>query len=145
KWLFAVNILNWTVHFRWASRRVNIMPTCMRLRVISCDNMGYIPYWAGISVLIVRRMNIFLIAVSLKPVVWRHSCLWYENVKLNSFFWLLGIMSLSSNSVVIVYHCPYGHTATVANFTADSVRASGVQVHMMNVQHIDCDVLDAAD
>ncbi len=54
-------------------------------------------------------------------------------------------MSLSSKSVAIVYHSPYGHTAKVANFIADGARETGVQVHMMNVEHIDWDVLDAAD
>ena len=54
-------------------------------------------------------------------------------------------MSLSSKSVAIVYHSPYGHTAKVANFIADGALETGVQVHMMNVEHIDWDVLDAAD
>src|SRR5690606_28508931 len=54
-------------------------------------------------------------------------------------------MSLFSKSVAIVYHSPYGHTAKVANFIADGAQETGVQVHMMNVEHIDWDVLDAAD
>ena len=54
-------------------------------------------------------------------------------------------MSLSSQSVAIVYHSPYGHTAKVANFIAEGAQKTGVQVHMMNVEHIDWEVLDAAD
>ncbi|WP_010113172.1 flavodoxin family protein [Acinetobacter sp. P8-3-8] len=54
-------------------------------------------------------------------------------------------MPLSSKSVAIVYHSPYGHTAKVANHIAEGVKKVGVQVHLMNVEHVDWDVLDQAD
>jgi len=54
-------------------------------------------------------------------------------------------MSLSSKSIAIVYHSPYGHTAKVADYIAQGVIKAGAMVHVMNIEHIDWDVLDQAD
>ncbi|WP_089603785.1 flavodoxin family protein [Acinetobacter piscicola] len=54
-------------------------------------------------------------------------------------------MSLSSKSIAIVYHSPYGHTAKVAQSIAQGIEQVGVVVHMMNVEHVDWDILDQAD
>ena len=53
--------------------------------------------------------------------------------------------SLSKKSLAIVYHSPYGHTAKVASFIAQGATQVGVQVHCMNIEHIDWDVLDQSD
>lgn len=54
-------------------------------------------------------------------------------------------MSLSSKSVAIVYHSPFGHTAKVANYIAQGVEKVAIQAHLMNIEHIDWDILDQAD
>ena len=54
-------------------------------------------------------------------------------------------MSLSSKSIAIVYHSPYGHTAKVAQSIAQGIEQVGIVVHMMNVEHVDWDILDQAD
>lgn len=54
-------------------------------------------------------------------------------------------MSLSSKSIAIVYHSPYGHTAKVASFIAQGAKQTGIHVHCMNIEHVDWDVLDQAD
>jgi NAD(P)H dehydrogenase (quinone) len=54
-------------------------------------------------------------------------------------------MSLSSKSLAIVYHSPYGHTAKVASFIAQGAEQTGIHVHCMNIEHVDWDVLDQAD
>lgn len=54
-------------------------------------------------------------------------------------------MSLPSKSIAIVYHSPYGHTAKVANHIGQGIEKVGVQVHLMNIEHIDWDVLDQSD
>ena len=54
-------------------------------------------------------------------------------------------MSLSEKSIAIVYHSPYGHTAKVASFIAQGAQQAGVQVHSMNIEQIDWEVLDQAD
>lgn len=54
-------------------------------------------------------------------------------------------MSLSSKSIAIVYHSPYGHTAKVAQSIAQGIEQVGAVVHMMNVEHVDWDILDQAD
>ena len=54
-------------------------------------------------------------------------------------------MSLSTKSLAIVYHSPYGHTAKVASFIAQGAKQTGVQVHCMNIEQVDWDVLDQAD
>ncbi|MFH7765237.1 flavodoxin family protein [Acinetobacter sp. BSP-28] len=54
-------------------------------------------------------------------------------------------MSLSTKSLAIVYHSPYGHTAKVASFIAQGAKQTGVQVHCMNTEQVDWDVLDQAD
>ena len=54
-------------------------------------------------------------------------------------------MSLSSKSLAIVYHSPYGHTAKVASFIAQGAKQTGIQVHCMNIEQVDWDVLDQAD
>lgn len=51
----------------------------------------------------------------------------------------------SAKSIAIVYHSPFGHTAKVANFIAQGIEKVGVNVHAMNIEHIDWDVLDRAD
>ena len=53
--------------------------------------------------------------------------------------------SLSKKSLAIVYHSPYGHTAKVASFIAQGATQVGVQVHCMNIEYIDWDVLDQSD
>ncbi|MFV5490080.1 flavodoxin family protein [Acinetobacter sp. ASP199] len=54
-------------------------------------------------------------------------------------------MSLSSKTLAIVYHSPYGHTAKVAHYIEQGAQQAGVQVALMNVEQVDWDVLDAAD
>ncbi|MEG2359782.1 flavodoxin family protein [Acinetobacter sp.] len=54
-------------------------------------------------------------------------------------------MSLSEKSIAIVYHSPYGHTAKVASFIAQGAQQAGVQVHSMNIEQIDWDILDQSD
>ena len=54
-------------------------------------------------------------------------------------------MSLSTKSLAIVYHSPYGHTAKVASFIAQGAEQTGIHVHCMNIEHVDWDVLDQAD
>lgn len=54
-------------------------------------------------------------------------------------------MSVSSKSLAIVYHSPYGHTAKVARHIEQGAQQTGVQVSLMNVEQIDWDVLDTAD
>lgn len=54
-------------------------------------------------------------------------------------------MSLSSKSIAIVYHSPYGHTAKVAQYIAQGIGRVGAKVHTMNVEHVNWDVLDQAD
>ena len=54
-------------------------------------------------------------------------------------------MSLTAKSLAVVYHSPYGHTAKVAQYIAQGAEKAGVQVHLMNVEQVDWDVLDAAD
>lgn len=54
-------------------------------------------------------------------------------------------MSLSDQSLAIVYHSPYGHTAKVADFIAQGAKNSGVQVHLMDIEHLDWEALDAAN
>ena len=54
-------------------------------------------------------------------------------------------MSLSSKTLAIVYHSPYGHTARVAHYIEQGAQQAGVQVALMNVEQVDWDVLDAAD
>lgn len=54
-------------------------------------------------------------------------------------------MSLSEKSIAIVYHSPYGHTAKVASFIAQGAQQAGVQVHRMNIEQIDWDILDQSD
>lgn len=53
-------------------------------------------------------------------------------------------MSLSDQSLAIVYHSPYGHTAKVADFIAQGARKVGVQVHLMDIEHLDWEALDSA-
>jgi NAD(P)H dehydrogenase (quinone) len=54
-------------------------------------------------------------------------------------------MPLSSKSLAIVYHSPYGHTAKVASFIAQGAEQAGIHVHCMNIEHVDWDILDQAD
>ena len=54
-------------------------------------------------------------------------------------------MLLSTKSLAIVYHSPYGHTAKVASFIAQGAKQTGIQVHCMNIEQVDWDVLDQAD
>lgn len=54
-------------------------------------------------------------------------------------------MSVSSKSLAIVYHSPYGHTAKVARYIEQGALEAGVCVSVMNVEQIDWDVLDTAD
>lgn len=54
-------------------------------------------------------------------------------------------MSLSAKSLAIVYHSPYGHTAKVASFIAQGAEKTGIQVSVMDIEHIDWDILDQAD
>lgn len=54
-------------------------------------------------------------------------------------------MSLSEKSIAIVYHSPYGHTAKVASFIAQGAQQASVQVHSMNIEQIDWDILDQSD
>lgn len=54
-------------------------------------------------------------------------------------------MSLSEKSIAIVYHSPCGHTAKVASFIAQGAQQAGVQVHSMNIEQIDWDILDQSD
>ncbi|WP_347454790.1 flavodoxin family protein [Acinetobacter thermotolerans] len=54
-------------------------------------------------------------------------------------------MSLSSKTLAIVYHSPYGHTAKVARYIELGADQAGVQVALMNVEQVDWEVLDAAD
>ncbi len=53
-------------------------------------------------------------------------------------------MSLPEKHLSIVYHSPYGHTAKVASAIASGAEVMGVKVHVMNIEHIDWDVLDAS-
>ncbi|MFH4307673.1 flavodoxin family protein, partial [Acinetobacter baumannii] len=53
-------------------------------------------------------------------------------------------MSLPEKHLSIVYHSPYGHTAKVASAIAAGAQVMGVKVHVMNIEHIDWDVLDAS-
>ena len=53
-------------------------------------------------------------------------------------------MSLSDQSLAIVYHSPYGHTAKVADFISQGARKVGVQVHLMDIEHLDWEALDGA-
>lgn len=54
-------------------------------------------------------------------------------------------MSLSSKTIVIVYHSPYGHTAKVAGYIANGAKQSIANVQVMDVEHVDWDALDQAD
>ncbi|OTG59614.1 flavodoxin [Acinetobacter sp. ANC 3903] len=54
-------------------------------------------------------------------------------------------MSLSSKSLAIVYHSPYGHTAKVASFITQGAKQTGIHVHCMNIEQVDWEVLDQAD
>ena len=54
-------------------------------------------------------------------------------------------MSLSSKSLAIVYHSPYGHTAKVASFIAQGAEQTGIDVHCMNIEQVDWEILDQAD
>jgi NAD(P)H dehydrogenase (quinone) len=54
-------------------------------------------------------------------------------------------MPLSSKSLAIVYHSPYGHTAKVASFIAQGAKQAGIHVHCMNIEQVDWEVLDQAD
>ena len=54
-------------------------------------------------------------------------------------------MSFSPKSLAIVYHSPYGHTAKVASSIAQGAKQAGAQVHCMNIEHVDWDVLDQSD
>ncbi|ANF82258.1 flavodoxin [Acinetobacter sp. NCu2D-2] len=54
-------------------------------------------------------------------------------------------MSLSSKLIVVVYHSPYGHTAKVAHYIAEGAKQSELNVQLMDVEHIDWDVLDQAE
>ncbi|WP_372403407.1 flavodoxin family protein [Acinetobacter piscicola] len=54
-------------------------------------------------------------------------------------------MSLNAKTLAIVYHSPYGHTAKVAQHIAQGAAKVGVAVYLMNIEHIDWDVLDQAD
>lgn len=54
-------------------------------------------------------------------------------------------MSLSSKSLVIVYHSPYGHTAKVAQHIAQGAQAILPNVQVMDVEHVDWNLLDQAD
>lgn len=54
-------------------------------------------------------------------------------------------MSDLTKSLAIVYHSPYGHTAKVAQFIAQGATKMGATVHIMNIEHVDWDVLDQAD
>lgn len=54
-------------------------------------------------------------------------------------------MSLSSRSVAIVYHSPYGHTEKVAQYIAQGVTQSGMTVHLMQIDAVDWDALDQSD
>ena len=53
-------------------------------------------------------------------------------------------MSLLKKSLCIVYHSPYGHTAKVASYIAQGAKTLAVDVHLMSIEHIDWDALDAA-
>lgn len=53
-------------------------------------------------------------------------------------------MSDLKKSLAIVYHSPYGHTAKVAQFIAQGAQSLGITVHIMNIEHIDWNVLDQA-
>lgn len=54
-------------------------------------------------------------------------------------------MSLSSKTLAIVYHSPYGHTAKVAHYIEQGAAQAGVQVALMNVEQVDWELLDSAD
>ncbi len=54
-------------------------------------------------------------------------------------------MSLSTKSLAIVYHSPYGHTAKVASYIAQGAKQTAIQVHCMNIEQVDWEVLDRAD
>lgn len=47
--------------------------------------------------------------------------------------------------IAVVYHSPYGHTAKVAQYIAQGAKQIGLQTHVMSIEHIDWDILDAAD
>ncbi|BBF77922.1 flavodoxin family protein [Acinetobacter ursingii] len=53
-------------------------------------------------------------------------------------------MSLLKKSLCIVYHSPYGHTAKVASYIAQGAKTLAIDVHLMSIEHIDWDALDAA-
>lgn len=54
-------------------------------------------------------------------------------------------MSPLEKSLAIVFHSPFGHTAKVAQYIAHGAAKLGVQVHCMNIEHIDWVLLDQAD
>ena len=54
-------------------------------------------------------------------------------------------MSPSEKSLAVVFHSPFGHTAKVAQYIAQGAANLGVNVHCMNIEHIDWDFLDQAD
>lgn len=54
-------------------------------------------------------------------------------------------MSLTAKSLAVVYHSPYGHTAKVANYIVQGAEKAGANIHLMNVENVDWDVLDHAD
>ena len=51
-------------------------------------------------------------------------------------------MSVSSHTLAIVYHSPYGHTAKVAQYIAQGANKVGVNIHLMDIEHIDWEALD---
>lgn len=53
-------------------------------------------------------------------------------------------MSLSTRSLAIVYHSPYGHTAKVASYIAQGAQKMGAQVHLMSIEQLDWAQLDQA-
>ncbi|WP_288389994.1 flavodoxin family protein [uncultured Acinetobacter sp.] len=53
-------------------------------------------------------------------------------------------MSQIRKSLSIVYHSPYGHTAKVAAYIAQGAKKMGIEVHLMPIEHIDWDLLDAS-
>lgn len=54
-------------------------------------------------------------------------------------------MSLSTKSIAIVYHSPYGHTAKVAQYIAQGAEQAGLHVHCMCIEQLDWAALDQAD
>ena len=53
-------------------------------------------------------------------------------------------MTLLKKTLSIVYHSPYGHTAKVAQHIAIGAKKLGLDVHLMSIEHIDWNVLDAS-